>query len=1284
MKTSKLKKVLLSVGSFLFATCLGFGFGLVKKPVVAEPLTTKNGFTDLDTSFAGTKGVTVGAVADSYLVVNKAYGGGNGINVDFEVDVTLTDYMYGAMMGFVPTNNKADIAVANKTGNGFADSNYVYYWHNGTGYEWTTHVNNTPGEGLTSSVQAPIIGNVKIKLSIAAYGNYTMKLYVPSSNTQMDASVARDEWVDLGSSQWWPFIKYEVSGRNGSDAVGYPFLSIPNAVYNSISLTSGQYCAVSSFNDNLSDPTAFANNYVTNDAFDNAVTTGTITVPRSTISVNNSTTADITTNHGTMADMFRSVQSFKGAMRAEMSLNSIGPTASLGFYSLTQNNNVLVTMSLYGMTVSKYGKPVYSEWENENKWATILNEAGVASLGGDFKIIMECNAQGDTTISLQVVQQTWGQKLTKQLYEITTKEGLLADVVTGGGYLVAAASKDAWNNVTTLKDIKLTGANGEVLLEDDFSYSNFNGDGENLWLLSDSTNMYNLPGVSSMVFSGGTAYVNTQNTATAKEKLTIDWNAQVFSGEMNYYLGMDEKDSSTASAYVTVKDGNLTLTQDTTVTLASNVDFTQKTAVQLVFNNANNKVYAYVNGTETGVANIKTDLTGYMGIGATNASLMYFKADVSDAFSVIEMQKGAYLKANTTLENSGIRFATIIDKGWYDEKQADATVSAITYGTLIVPTDYLSEVGNFTIEGLEASGKNYINAVVSNGFTNEDTATEDGYYQFMGGIKNILPANYTRNFSAVGYVTVTYNSGADTETFYSAYSEVDHSRNIYQLADRTYADRTNGETETYKYQLNDGTWAKYSQEVMNVMYAYLDGVVNVTVSEDGTVSNVELNEYYQASYQVTHDGNAFSVVSDTEVKTVLVNGIRQKNFTKGMNGDKYTATFTYAGIFNTEELFAKQTEVTEVSLAGLSAYPNITAYTYKSVAYGDLAETQPFMAVGVPDSKIPMPEGGYPAIVLVHGGAGQVFCEWIKLWTDKGYVALALDMFANKLDGTLAKVENSLAGPNESHSGSINDNPYDYQNSWVYHSVTNVILCHNYLRSLSNVNANKIGITGISWGGFITNIVSGVDSRFSAFAPVYGSGYIYDDTKWNGAFGNEDRQAWINRFDPSSYVQYNNKPTLYVSGIDDNCFDVTNRAKTYALAKGNVYYSQRSDLAHGYYYNQTEEIYYFMEKVLNGVEDSVTGFIDSTVSVSGTYVSVKINNFEAIKDKLSSINFVYTTSTDEDPHNWTFTANQVDITETGEMGVDLVAEGITGVKAFAFEFVMNTGTYRLSTEIVLV
>lgn len=1282
MKTSRLKKVLLSVGSFLFATCLGFGFGLVKKPVVAEPLTSKNGFADLDTSFAGTKGVAIGNVGANYLVVNKQLGGSNGINVDIEVDVTFTQDANDLSIGMVPTIDKTVLAAANKTGQGLPDSDFDYYYFDGTSYVCWGLRDNGWVASPTPTVQKAIIGRVKLKLAIGAWGGHDIYLYVPSSNTQMDATVERDTWILFGTEGSGVFANYSKHHELGG-STGYVFLSMKNAIYNNISITPGADSPSSlAFNDSLSDPTAFANNYVTNDAFDNAVTAGSITVPKSTISVNNSTTADITTNHGTMADMFRSVQSFKGAMRAEMSLNSIGPTARLGFYSLTQNNNVFVTMSLYGMQVSKYGKTVYSQWENENKWATILNEAGVSSLGGDFKIIMECNAQGDTTIFLQVVQLTWGpQTPTKQLYEITTIEGLLADVVTGGGYLTVAACKDAWNNVTTLKDIKLTGANGEVLLEDDFSYSNFNGDGENLWLLSDSTNMYNLPGVSSMVFSGGTAYVNTQNTATAKEKLTIDWNAQVFSGEMNYYLGMDEKGSATANAYVTVKDGNLTFTQDTTVTLASNVDFTQKTAVQLVFNNANNKVYAYVNGTETGVANIKTDLTGYMGIGATNASLTYFKVDVSEAFSVVEMQKGAYLKANTTLENSGIRFATIIDKGWYDEKKADATVSSITYGTLIVPTDYLSAVGEFTLEGLEASGKNYINAVVSNGFTNEDTATEDGYYQFMGGIKNILPANYTRNFSAVGYVTVTYNSGADTETYYSAYSEVDHSRNIYQLADRTYADRTNEETETHKYKLNDGTWARYSQEVMDVMYAYLDGVVNVTVSEDGTLSNVALNEYYQASYKVTHDGNAFSVVSDTEVKTVLVNGIRQKNFTKGRDGDKYTATFTYAGIFNTEELFAKQTEVTEVSLAGLSAYPNITAYTYKSVPYGNLAETEPFMAVGVPTTE--MPEGGYPAIVLVHGGAGQVFCDWIKLWTDKGYVALALDMFANKLDDTLAKVVNPLAGPNENHSGSINDNPYDYQNSWVYHSVTNVILCHNYLRSLPNVNANKIGITGISWGGFITNIVSGVDSRFSAFAPVYGSGYIYDDTKWNGAFGNEDRQAWINRFDPSSYVQYNNKPTLYVSGIDDNCFDVTNRAKTYALAKGDVYYSQRSDLAHGYYYNQTEEIYYFMEKVLNGVEDSVTGFIDSTLIGNGSYAYAKINNFEAIKDKFNGANIVYTTSTDEDPHKWTFTTKQVWVTETGEMDFNFATEGITGVKAFAFEFVMNTGTYRLSTEIVL-
>lgn len=1297
MQKCSLKKVMLSVGAFLFATSLSLGVGMMKTPVQADSLGIENDFSGLDTglSTGGIDSVTVGSVADNYLVINKGIGGGKTLTTTIEFNLTVKEggsLLGSKLIGVGPSNQASYYTSVDNpnavTGqNGLVTTDFFLFWNNGGVYtvslmsddSWADSGNTSNYDaGFVAAVQEDIQGNVSFRFTITQYSGFKLELYVPSSNTKM--SCQKDTWIDYApeangftSDNYGRWSEYLPS--KASPETGYPFMGLNNATINSISMTTA---GENVLNDEFSDPSTFATNYVTNDAFDNGVASGAIVLPKTDIAVSTTTTTDITTNHNSTTDLFRSVQSFSGAMRAEMSLNALGPTARFGFYSLTKQANVFVKMGLQGVSVNKYGHDVDSVYGGTEKWAEILNESGAGAMGGDFKIILDINAQGDTTISLEVVNQTYpNSSFTGKTYQITTIDGLFADVVTGGGYLVFGSGNSDWGNPSTITDIKLTAENGEVLIADDFSCNNVNDEGARLWLLTDTQSLYNLPGVNAIIFDGGTAYVNEQNTATAKEKLTVEWNAQVFDGEFNYYLGMSQKATSTATAYITVKNGDLFFTQDETVTLAEDVDFTAKTYVKLVFNNAHNKVYAFVNGTQTGVADIRADITGYMGISATNARMTYLAADITESFNVVDMQAGAYLKANTTLEDSGIRFATIIDKDWYDEKLADATVSDITYGTLIVPTDYLADIGAFTLEGLQASGKNYINAVVSGGFANEATVEADGYYQFMGGIKNILPANYTRDFSAVGYVTVTYDSG-ETETIYSAYREEDHSRNIYQLADRTYGDRSEVETTEYKYKLRDNTWAKYEQEVMDVMYAYLDGVVNITVSEDGTVSNVAINEYYQASYNVTYTGNVFSVESNTEVKTILVNGIRQKNFTKGVSGEKYTATFTYAGIFDTETLFATETKVTEVSLTGLANYENIKAYTYESVAYEELENTNPFMAVGIPTT--PMPEGGYPAIVLVHGGAGQVYCDWIRLWTEKGYVALALDMFGNMLSDSLQKVENPMGGPNESHSGSLNDNPYDYKNSWVYHSVTNVVLCHNYLRSLSNVNADKIGITGISWGGYITNIVSGVDDRFSAFAPVYGSGYAYDDTKWAGsAFGGENRQAWIDRFDPSSYVKFNTKPTLYVSGINDNCFALHNRVKTYALAQGDVYFSQRSDLAHGYYWDQTQEIYYFMEKVLNDATDDVTGFVNASIENDGTNATVTVSNYANVKDKIASVNFVYSTSTDADTHKWTFATVSVSLDENGVANIEIPA----GATAFNFEFVMVSANYRLSTAIVM-
>ena len=330
-------------------------------------------------------------------------------------------------------------------------------------------------------------------------------------------------------------------------------------------------------------------------------------------------------------------------------------------------------------------------------------------------------------------------------------------------------------------------------------------------------------------------------------------------------------------------------------------------------------------------------------------------------------------------------------------------------------------------------------------------------------------------------------------------------------------------------------------------------------------------------------------------------------------------------MWDTSTLFETVPEIKK--LEDIQIAKRIEAFKFKSVGYQDKENTWVFGAVGTPATE--MPKDGYPAVVLIHGGGGHVFGAWMSYWMEKGFVAIAIDMFGNELNYSLQKVSNPDGGPRE-HDGSNFDGVEDVTQSWVYHSVHNVVMAHNLLRAREDVDVDRIVATGISWGGFITNIVAGLDKRFTAFAPVYGSGFVYEDSFWtngHGTFGGEEnRQQWINLYDPSSYLPYATKPMLFVSGIDDSCFAVENRVKSAELVKGKVFYSQRSDLSHGNFWMLTPEICAFFQHVLYG-QNTITQF--GEVVVNNGVATLKTEN-----DLYHSVNFLYTTSKDEDSHKW--------------------------------------------------
>src|SRR5690606_6700608 len=93
---------------------------------------------------------------------------------------------------------------------------------------------------------------------------------------------------------------------------------------------------------------------------------------------------------------------------------------------------------------------------------------------------------------------------------------------------------------------------------------------------------------------------------------------------------------------------------------------------------------------------------------------------------------------------------------------------------------------------------------------------------------------------------------------------------------------------------------------------------------------------------------------------------------------------------------------------------------------------------------------------------------------------------------------------------------------WTYHAVAAVVRGHSLLRSLPEVDKNRIGITGISWGGYLTCIVAGIDTRFKVAVPVYGCGFLGENSVWKdgslAAMTPEARELWLREFDPSEYV----------------------------------------------------------------------------------------------------------------------------------------------------------------------
>ena len=216
--------------------------------------------------------------------------------------------------------------------------------------------------------------------------------------------------------------------------------------------------------------------------------------------------------------------------------------------------------------------------------------------------------------------------------------------------------------------------------------------------------------------------------------------------------------------------------------------------------------------------------------------------------------------------------------------------------------------------------------------------------------------------------------------------------------------------------------------------------------------------------------------------------------------------------------------------------------------------TRVYAWIGIPEDASSSHK--VPGIVLVHGGGGTAFKEWVEKWNAHGYAAISI-----AVEGQIDEREPRKPGdnrrnrwkkhpwPGPSRTGIYGDSDKPIEEQWMYHAVADAILANSLLRSLSQVDSTKVGLMGISWGGIIASTVIGIDSRFAFAIPTYGCGNLSQAANQYGrALGNNDlyKEVW----DPILRLKNVETPTLWLSWPGDQHFPLDKQASCYRTVSG--------------------------------------------------------------------------------------------------------------------------------------
>lgn len=178
-------------------------------------------------------------------------------------------------------------------------------------------------------------------------------------------------------------------------------------------------------------------------------------------------------------------------------------------------------------------------------------------------------------------------------------------------------------------------------------------------------------------------------------------------------------------------------------------------------------------------------------------------------------------------EGNGMRFVTTVSRA--DFAALWALDENVSWGTLIVPQGYVGNIGGrLTHSALDSAGLKRLD-VASVGWYGEN---EENYF-FAGSVVEILTANYTLKYTAIGYMKVNYTNGTSAYIYATPEGGKQVSRSVFQLADVALSDIVSTESAAYPHAVSGG-YSRYTEDERAEMGVFTASVIRLKIDPSMT------------------------------------------------------------------------------------------------------------------------------------------------------------------------------------------------------------------------------------------------------------------------------------------------------------------------------------------------------------------------------------------------------------------------------------------------------------------